>query len=110
MTQKRDILHIVLADGMNMTVDQMSDMTKAFADFMRDEAGNVIITPAGISLKILTVEEGQNIRSISAALDSETWNRVWEAKDIADLNVVTTHESVTLTPEWPVVEITKDIQ
>jgi hypothetical protein len=110
MTQKRDILHIVLEDGLHLTVDQMSDMTKTFAGFMRDPTENVVVTASGISLKILTVEEGQNIRTTSAVLDSETWNRVWEAKDIADLTVVTTHESVTLTPEWPVVEITKDIE
>lgn len=101
MTNKRDILHIVLEDGLNLTVDQMSKLTKSFADFMRDPESNVVTTASGISLKIITVEEGQDIRSSSVVLDNETWNRVWEAKDIADLTVVTTHDSVTLTPEWP---------
>lgn len=72
---KRDILHITVGDeanGWTPTQDDMAYIENIFKGAVIVEGEpQVIVTTAGVKVKVLSIEEGSDVRVVAAHVDQE---------------------------------------
>lgn len=98
MTQKRDILHVVIDSALELGIEDMEAITKAFAKAVYDPEINVVVTSSGIQLKVLSLAEGEHVRYIQPDFDGRDMSRLIDPKETT---VFTTTDLVELKPEMP---------
>lgn len=83
MTKKRDILHIVVEDSDNWkpTTADMEVISELFQTAVQDEKGSIIVTRTGITAKIISVEEGVEVKVTRASIDQDAVRQITVGAD-----------------------------